>query len=101
MPNEYFGTSIWCEDGRMFVFTQSPMLPRPSQLSQARIVPARTTPQRLPIPPRITMQSRKTEMLKSNWLGKAPELKVAMYAPAMPPKNAPPAYAQVFVRISG
>ena len=41
------------------------------------------------MPPRITMQSRKTEMLKSNWVGNAPELKVAMYAPAIPPKNAP------------
>jgi len=41
------------------------------------------------------MQSRKTEMLNWNWLGNAPELKLAMYAPAIPPKNAPIAYAQV------
>ena len=47
------------------------------------------------------MQSRKTEMLNWNWLGNAPELKLAMYAPAMPPKKAPIAYAQVFVRING
>ena len=29
------------------------------------------------MPPRITMQSRKIEMLKWNWLGNAPELKLA------------------------
>ena len=73
------------------VLIQEPMLPSPSKLSQARIVPATTTPQRLPMPPRITMHSRKTEMLKSNCVGNAPELKVAMYAPAISPKNAPTA----------
>src|SRR5262249_37651893 len=101
IPKEYLGTSIWCEAGKMFAFSQEPMLPSPSKFSQARMNPATTTPQRLPIPPRITMQSRKTEMLKSNWVGNAPELNEAMNAPAMPPKKAPIAYDHVFVRISG
>jgi hypothetical protein len=86
MPNSYFGTSIL---SGVLLLTQVPMFARPSTFSQARIVPATTTPQRLPIPPRTTMQRMKTEMLKSNWLGNAPWLKLAMYAPAMPPKNAP------------
>ena len=75
--------------GKTLSFSQVPMLASPSTLSQERITPATTTPQIEPIPPRITMQSRKTEMLKLNWLGKAPALKLAMYAPATPPKNAP------------
>src|SRR3954467_268893 len=98
MPNEYLGTSMF---RGVFWFSQPPMLPSPSKFSQARIVPATTTPQRLPIPPRITMQSRNTEMLKSNWVGNAPELNEAMKAPAIPPKKAPIAYDHVFVRISG
>ena len=79
MPNEYFGTSIWTPKmSKMLLFSHAPMFARPSTLSHARMKPATTTPQRLPIPPRMTMQSRKTEMLKSNWLGNAPELNVAM-----------------------
>jgi hypothetical protein len=65
------------------------MFASPSTFSHARITPAIVTPQIDPMPPRITMQSRNTEMLKLNWLGNAPELKLAMYAPAAPPKKAP------------
>ena len=90
MPNEYFGTSISTPKmSKMLLFSHAPMLASPSTLSQERMNPATTTPQRLPIPPRITMHSRKMEILKSNWLGNAPELNVATYAPAIPPKNAP------------
>ena len=59
------------------------------------------TPQMLPIPPRMTMQRMNTEMLKKKSPGNVAHLKLAKYAPATPPKNAPVAYAHVFVRISG
>src|SRR5204863_7960599 len=41
------------------------------------------------------------EMLNEKSFGKVELLKLAKNAPATPPKNAPLAYAQVFVRISG
>ncbi len=47
------------------------------------------------------MQRMKIEKLKRKSSGKTPCLKEPYQAPAMPPKNAPLAYAQVFVRISG
>jgi hypothetical protein len=40
------------------------MFARPSWFRYVRIAPATTAPHTLPIPPRMTMQSRKTEMLK-------------------------------------
>ena len=62
--NAYFATSIWCEAGKMLSFNQVPMFASPSTFSHDRIAPAMTTPQIEPMPPRMTMQSRKTEMLK-------------------------------------
>src|SRR3954447_8546759 len=59
------------------------------------------TPQTLPIPPRITIERMNAEMLKLKSFGNVELLNDAKYAPATPPKNAPVAYAHVFVRISG
>src|SRR5436190_20795234 len=53
------------------------------------------------MPPRITIERMKAEMLNEKSFGNVDCLKLAKYAPATPQKNAPVAYAQVFVRISG
>ena len=49
----------------------------------------------------MTIERMRIEMLKKKSSGKTPVLIVANQAPATPPKNAPDAYAHVFVRISG
>ena len=47
------------------------------------------------------MQRMKIEIWKPKSSGKTPCLNEAKKAPATPPKNAPDAYAHVFVRIRG
>src|SRR5207237_10320235 len=49
----------------------------------------------------MTIERMNAEMLNEKSFGKVELLKLAKNAPATPPKNAPLAYAQVFVRISG
>src|SRR3954464_9892540 len=49
----------------------------------------------------MTIDRMKAEMLKLKSFGNVELLNDAKYAPATPPKNAPVAYAHVFVRISG
>jgi hypothetical protein len=46
-------------------------------LRYARIIPPTTTPQMLPIPPRMTMQSRNDGDVEVEVRGKAPDLKLA------------------------
>src|SRR5437763_16483002 len=53
------------------------------------------------MPPRMTIERMKAEMLKLKSFGNVELLKDAKYAPATPPKNAPVAYAHVLVRING
>ena len=49
----------------------------------------------------MTIERMNAEMLKLKSFGNVELLKDAKYAPATPPKNAPVAYAHVFVFISG
>src|SRR3954464_8019699 len=49
----------------------------------------------------MTIERMNAEMLKLKSFGNVELLNDAKYAPATPPKNAPVAYAHVFVRISG
>src|SRR5689334_13827494 len=77
------------------------MFDRPSWFRYARKHAPKITPGMFPMPPRMTMQRMKTEMLKKKSLGNVADLKLAKNAPAMPPKKAPVAYDHVFVRISG
>ena len=48
----------------MFALIQAPMFPSPNLFRYARNAAPTSTPQTFPIPPRMTMQSTKTEMLK-------------------------------------
>src|SRR3954462_11307408 len=77
------------------------MFARPSWFRYARNAAPKITPQTLPMPPRMTIDRMKAEMLKLKSFGNDELLNDAKYAPATPPKNAPVAYAHVFVRISG
>src|SRR5436190_7540435 len=73
----------------------------PCWFRNARKQAPKTTPQTLPIPPRMTIERMNAEMLNEKSPGNVDCLKLAKYAPATPPKNAPVAYAQVLVRMSG
>jgi hypothetical protein len=74
MPNSYLGTSMF---EPKVLFTQAPMFARPSRSRYESSRPPAMTPQMLPIPPRITIERMKIEMLKKKSSGKVPPLKLA------------------------
>src|SRR5438093_10512113 len=98
MPNWYLGTSRVVPN---VLLIEWPMSARPCWVRSARKHAPKTTPQTLPMPARITIERMKAEMLNEKSFGNVDCLKLAKYAPATPPKNAPVAYDHVFVRISG
>src|SRR3954470_20152467 len=98
MPNWYSGTSrsvpnVW--------FSWWPMFARPSWFRYARNAAPNMTPQTFPMPPRMTIERMKAEMLKLKSFGNVELLNDAKYAPATPPKKAPVGYAHAFVGIGG
>ncbi len=65
------------------------MFASPSWFSHERKKAPKITPQTLPMPPRITIERMNAEMLNEKSPGNVELLKLAKYAPATPPKNAP------------
>src|SRR4029450_4815524 len=93
------GSAAVALQGRMLSLNQPAMFESPSLSRYVRKAAPAITPHTLPIPPRMTMQRMKIEKLKGKRSGKTPCLNDPYQAPARPPKNAPAAYAHVFVRI--
>jgi hypothetical protein len=60
-----------------FVLIQPPVFARPSRSRYERNAAPTITPHTLPMPPRMTMQRMKTEMLKKKSPGKVALLKLA------------------------